>query len=93
MICFVYNENGPRAIDVSNISPEHVDYFIRNNIKVSIENLANQIIVYGCPYDDETEESEVIVFAGKKDCFETMAELVKSCKAAFGDKSADVPSV
>jgi hypothetical protein len=79
-----YNRNGEQLLDISNILPEDVQYFRNNGIKVSMEELNGMIIAYGCPYSDETEESEVIVFADTKTCEETMSELAERCKEEFG---------
>jgi hypothetical protein len=51
-----------------------------------MEELNGEIIVYGCPYSDVSEESEVIVFAKNRPCEETLSELVSECKKHFGVK-------
>jgi hypothetical protein len=79
-----FNHTGEHILDITKILPEDADYFEQNNIKVSMEELRGEIIVYGCPYSDESEESEVIVFAEGRSCEETMAELAKTCKEHFG---------
>ena len=71
-------------IGMSNIDPEEIEFFRKNNILVSMEELmTGDIVVYGCPWNDESEESEVIVYAGKRDCQETMKELRSECEKAF----------
>ena len=79
-----YNQNGEKLLNIRNILSEDAQYFADNNIRVSMEELAGEVIVYGCPYSDESEESEVIVFAKNKSCEETMTELVNECKRKFG---------
>jgi hypothetical protein len=80
-----FNHNGEHLINVVNIAPEDAQYFNDNDIKVSMEELNGEIIVYGCPYDDASEESEIIVFSSGKSCEETLAELAQACKEHFGD--------
>ncbi len=79
-----YNRNGEQLLDITKILPEDAKFFQENNIKVSMEELNGEIIVYGCPYSDTSDESEVIVFAGGNTCEYTMSELVSECKAKFG---------
>ena len=79
-----YNQNGEKLLNINNISPEDAKFFQDNDIKVSMEELCGEIVVYGCPYSDTSEESEVIVFAGNNSCENTMSELVAKCKANFG---------
>ena len=79
-----YNQNGERLLDITNIRPEDAKFLQDNDIKVSMEELNGEIIVYGCPYSDTSEESEVIVFAGNNNCENTMSELVAKCKEHFG---------
>lgn len=78
-----FNQNGEHLIDCTNINPEDADYFKTNEIKVSMEQLREEIIVYGCPYSDKSEESEVIVFSNNRSCKDTMAELAYECKQKF----------
>lgn len=79
-----FNRNGEQLIDCVNIGSLEEQYFKENDIKVSMEELNNEIIVYGCPYSDESEESEVIVFAAGRDCEQTLFELAEKCKTHFG---------
>lgn len=78
-----YNHNGRQLIECTKVRPEDVEYFRALDIKVSMEELNGEIIVYGCPYSDDSEESEVIVFAGNKSCEDTLSELVSVCKQTF----------
>lgn len=79
-----YYRDGQHIIDCVNVRPEDVAYFESNDIKVSMEELNNEFIVYGCPFSDDSEESEVIVFANGRSCEDTMAELAVECRASFG---------
>lgn len=79
-----YNHNGEKSLDITKIRKEDAKFFLDNNIKVSMEQLNNEIIVYGCPYSDTSEESEVIVFAGSKTCEDVMSELAEICREEFG---------
>jgi hypothetical protein len=79
-----YNQNGEQLLNITNIRTEDAQFFQDNGIKVSMEELNGEIIVYGCPYSDTSEESEVIVFAGGNSCEYTMSELVSKCKEHFG---------
>ena len=73
-----------REIEMSNIDKEEVYFFNKYDIMVSMEELTTgDIVVYGCPRDDLSEESEVMVFAGKRDCRETMKALREECEKAF----------
>jgi len=79
-----FNRNSEQLIDCKNVYETDEKFFQDNNIKVSMEELSGNIIVYGCPYSDKSEESEVIVFAGNKSCEDTLSELVISCRKHFG---------
>lgn len=75
-----FNHNGEHLIDCVNVYDADAQLFQDNNIKVSMEELGGDIVVYGCPYYDESEESEVIVFANGRTCEDTLSELAESCK-------------
>lgn len=80
----IYGNNGScKLVDIANIFPEDQKYFEDNGIKVSIEELKEEIILYGCPYSDDSEESEVIVFANGRSCEEALSELAHLCKNKF----------
>ena len=71
-------------IEMKNIDQSEIDFFVDNNIQVSIEELATgNIVVYGCPRDDESEESEVLILANGRSCEETMKDLREECEKAF----------
>jgi hypothetical protein len=81
-----YNQRGETIIDLSKIDDCDAEYFKRNNIKVSLEEINNNIIAYACPYSDDSEESEVLVIAyNEEPCEQVMAQLVQECRQAFGD--------
>lgn len=76
-----------KIIECVNILAEDRDYFLRNDIRVSMEELRDGVIaVYGCPESDESEESEQIVLSNGRSCEDTMQELAQLCKQEFGDK-------
>lgn len=79
-----FNCNGEQLIDCKNVYDADKKFFQDNDIKVSMEELNGIIIVYGCPYSDKSEESEVVVFAGNKSCEDTLSELAKLCQEHFG---------
>ena len=79
-----FNRNGEHLIDCKNVYDADKKFFQDNDIKVSMEELNGIIIVYGCPYSDKSEESEVVVFAGNKSCEDTLSELAKLCQEHFG---------
>lgn len=72
-----------REIQMSNIYEKEIDFFVSNDIMVSIEETNIGVVLYACPKSDESEESEVIVFAGKKSCQESMQELRQLCEDNF----------
>lgn len=73
-----------REIEMSNIDQSEIRFFVEMDIQVSIEELTTgDIVVYGCPRNDGLEESEVMVFAGKKNCQETTKALREECEKAF----------
>lgn len=78
-----FDYKGEHIIDCANVLPEDAEFFERNDIKVSTEELRGQFIVYGCPYSDESEESEVIVFSNSRSCEETLSELAAECRKQF----------
>ena len=47
-----YTKNGEQILEIENILAEDARYFEDNGIKVSLEELGGEIIVYGCPYTD-----------------------------------------
>lgn len=73
-------------IECSNVYESDRDYFIRNEIVISMEELSTgEIVTYGCPVTDSSEESEVLVLRGGRSCQDTLRELAAECKIAFGD--------
>jgi hypothetical protein len=73
-----------REIEMSNIYQEDIDFFTKNDIMVSLEELTTgDIVAYACPRSDVSEESEVMVFAGKRNCQETMKALREECEKEF----------
>ena len=78
-----FNRNGSHLINCNKVYDDDKKFFQDNDIKVSMEELNGEIIVYGCPYSDESEESEVIVFAKNRPCDDTLHELMELCKERF----------
>jgi len=73
-----------REIEMSNIYQEDIDFFTENDIMVSLEELTTgDVVAYACPRSDLSEESEVMVFAGKRNCQDTMKALRKECEKEF----------
>lgn len=73
-----------RMIEMSNIYQEEIDFFTDNDIMVSLEELTTgAIVAYACPRDDESEESEVMVFDNGRSCQETMKALREECEKVF----------
>ena len=71
-------------LDMTNIYPEDVRFFVEMDIQVSIEELSTgQFVVYACPRNDESEESEVMVFDNGRSCQETMKALREVCEKTF----------
>lgn len=71
-------------IEMSNIYQEDIDFFVENDIVVSLEELTNgDIVVYGCPRSDEFGESEVMVIDHGRSCEETMRALRFECEREF----------
>jgi hypothetical protein len=76
-----------QVIYIRNIDKPDADYFRKNNIKISMEQLNDgEFVTYACPYSDDSEESELIEFANGRTCQEIMSELAKESRLAFGDK-------
>jgi hypothetical protein len=73
-----------RQVEMRNIEPEDIHFFESNRLKVSIEELTTgELVVYACPYNDYSEESEVMVLSGSRSCKETMKDLRTYCEEAF----------
>lgn len=86
MNAHLFSNNGrEQIIDIKNIRDSDAEYFVSNDIKVSMEDLNGEFIVYACPYSNESEESEVIVFANGRSCEDVMTELANEAKNAFKD--------
>lgn len=65
-----------KEIEMSNIYPEDIEYFQKNNITVSMEELSTgDVVVYACEGFDILEENEVMALAKGRSCQETMKEL------------------
>ena len=84
-VCYYARPNGRmREIEMSNIYQEEINFFTENDIMVSLEELTiGDVVAYACPRSDLSEESEVMVFAGKRNCQETMKALREECVKAF----------
>jgi hypothetical protein len=71
-------------LEMSNIYQEEINFFTENDIMVSLEELTTgDIVAYACPRSDLSEESEVMVFAGKRNCQETMKALREEYEKGF----------
>ena len=84
-VCYYARPNGRmREIEMSNIYQEEINFFTENDIVVSLEELTTgDVVVYACPRSDLSEESEVMVFAGKRNCQDTMKALREECEKEF----------
>lgn len=81
----LFTNGTEREIAVRHIEANDADYFRKNNIKVSMEELKGEFIVYACPYSDESEESEILVLADGRDCVNVLRELAEQSIVKFGD--------
>lgn len=73
-----------RELDITNTYPEDVRFFIEMDIQVSMEEFSTgQFVVYACLRDDESEESEVMVFDNGRSCQETVKALREECEKEF----------
>lgn len=73
-----------QEIDMKNINKEDEDWFIENDVHVSLEEIGDQVVVYG-DIGKETEDGEpdeIIVLSGAMNCFQTMAKLREECQQA-----------
>lgn len=79
--CFIPPKGQKEIIELTNVYPEDELWFEENNIKISMENIGNDFIVYGDygakDEDDEPIEAIVISFNGQKTCEETLNSLRK----------------
>ena len=80
----IFDGYGEKVVDIKNIFNEDTEFFERNNVKVSMEELNGEFVVYACPYEDESEESELIEFAGNRSCQDTLHALAEEYKNVFG---------
>ena len=80
----IFDRNGEKVVDIQNVFDEDAEFFERNNVKVSMEVLNGEFIVYACPYDDDSEESEIIEFAENRLCQDTLHALVENYRQTFG---------
>lgn len=76
---------GTREIDIKNIRDEDSAWFTENGIAVSMEDCGFDTAVYAdCGFrpddDPEKDPDEIIVFAGKRNCEDTMADLRAKCE-------------
>ena len=69
-------------VTINCITERDASYLKEKDVRISMEVLNGQIIVYGRP-SNLNEESEVIIFAGKRNCVDVMSELVETCKGMY----------
>lgn len=81
----LFTNRGQQWITVRHINEGDADYFRKNNIKVSMEELNGDFIVYACPYSDTSEETEIIVLANGRACEQVLHELANEAIVKFGD--------
>ena len=82
----LFDKNGETVLDIYNVFDEDAEFFESNNVKVSMEVLNGEFIVYACPYEDESEESEIIEFAETRSCHDTLHALAEHYREAFAVK-------
>lgn len=77
MIVTLYKRSDGRTqeLDITNVYEEDAKFFEDNQVRVSMEVLNNEFIIYGTHYDDEGGEYEQIVFSGDRTCQESLHEL------------------
>jgi hypothetical protein len=71
------------VIDVRNVLPEDEQWFVEHNVKVSMEDIGDTIVVYadtGNTVDGEPDE--FIEIANGRTCEETLSALRKQCEGA-----------
>lgn len=76
----IYYDGRNSIHPIRDVAEEDAKFFIDNGIMISIEELAGDIIIYGCPSKDVSEESEIIVFANGRSCIEVMSDLANQCR-------------
>lgn len=72
-----------KELEIKNVYPEDIEFFESNDVVVSMEEIAGEQVVWCCPATDDSEESEVVLFAGSKNCQDTMKELRKLYEEKF----------
>lgn len=73
-----------RELEIKNVFPEDDEYFTKNNIPVSMEEIDSQYVVYGEVRVDECGEPiELIVLSLGRSCEETLKELREECESFF----------
>ena len=85
----VYYNGTCEVINVTNINKEDADYINEHNIKVSMEELNGQYVVYfddGTLLDDGETPNEIIVLNRGRSCEECMAEGVELLKTRRKEK-------
>jgi len=82
-VTFYKLPNGRKeVIEMTKINQEDADWLTANNVGVSMEEIGDQVVVYG-DIGKETEEGEpdeIIVLSGSMNCYQTMAALRKQCQ-------------
>jgi hypothetical protein len=81
--CYGGGFRNAEKVECADVSLEDAEFFEQNNIKVSLEFLNEEYILYACPYEDDSEESEIIFFVEDKTCKESLSTLVEMCKEKF----------
>ena len=78
MIVTIYKRPDGRTqeLNITNVYEEDAKFFEDNQVRISMEELNNEFIIYGTHCDDVDGEYEQIVFSGGRTCQESLHELV-----------------
>lgn len=74
-VTFYIPPNGKKEVrKITNYKKEDAEFFIKNNVKISMEDLGSQYAIYGL-IDGEPEENEFIVLSSGRSCEDCLTEL------------------
>jgi hypothetical protein len=69
-------------LEISEIYPEDEEFFTKYGIKLSMEEIRGEFVVYAeSSYLLDDEPYELLVFSGGMSCKDTLQRLVETCKA------------
>ena len=81
---FMLPDGRKKVTSISNVYPDDASWFEENNVKVSIEEIGDQMAIYadiGKVYDGEPDE--ILILSGNMNCQDSLKKLRIECEKAM----------